>query len=241
MIMAYRNTYFGFGTGSWLITIMCLSACTGAQMEAARIQKVSTSTVASSKECVDDVSSKPEYAGLLKKLYVSTDTNASVPLPYLTNQSKPTKAEIADLYKFHGDIQECRKIALDGASAMHPLILAALVEYFSETDRLWADAASGKLTWGKFNEGRQIVLTQYRTKHTEARTRVAAQLQGEHQFEVEQRQRAAAAMQQWAYQQQQLNQQQQMINAMDRPQTMIHPPQTINCNYSGSTATCNSF
>src|SRR6516162_7477350 len=101
--MSYRNTYFGFGTGSLLITIMCLSACTGAQMEAARMQKVSSTTGPTNTACLQEVVSKPEFAGLSKKVYLNTDSRASYPLEYLTNQAKPTKAEIADLYKLHGE------------------------------------------------------------------------------------------------------------------------------------------
>ena len=198
------------------------------------MQKVSSTTGPTNTACLQEVVSKPEFAGLSKKVYLNTDSRASYPLEYLTNQAKPTKAEIADLYKLHGEIQECRKIALDGVSAMHPLYLATLVEYFSDGDRLWADAASGKLTWGKFNEARQALTTQYRAKLTEADARVRGELQEQHQFELEQRQRAAAAMQQWAYQQQQLYQQQQMVDAVNRPRM-------INCNYSGNTAQCSSF
>jgi hypothetical protein len=211
--------------------VVCLSACTGAQMQAARMQKTTVATVAEAKSCVDNVYAKPEYASLEKRLFLTSDPTAQIPLEYLTDKSKPTKPEIADLYKVHSDTQPCRKIALDGMAAVHPLIVATLVDSYSATDRLWVDAVSGKLTWGAINESRQTLINEYRGKLTEAGARIEAQLQNQHQFELEQRQRAAAAMQQWAYQQQQLYQNQQMINALNRPHT-------INCNYLENTAQC---
>ena len=238
--MAYRSTYRGFGRCLRLIGIMCVSACTGAPMEVARIQKSPAATAASSRSCVDKVISKPEFAGLLKKIYLSNESYTTVPSEYLRNESKPTNSEISDLYKLHGEMQECRKIALDGASAMHPLFLATVVEYYSESDRLWAQATSGKLTWGKFNEGRQAVTTQYQAKLADADTVVRGDLQGQDQFEREQRHRAAAAMQQWADQQQLLNQQQQFYQ-QQQVIAAANRPVVINCNYSGSTAQCNSF
>jgi hypothetical protein len=161
-------------------------------MQAARMQKATLATTAEAKSCADNVYATPEYVSLEKKLFLSTDPSAQVPLEYLTNQSKPTKAEIADLYKLHSDIQPCRKIALDGMSAVHPLIVATLVDSYSAGDRLWVDAASGKLTWGAFNGSMQVIKSEFRSKLTEAATRIGAQLQNQHQFELEQRQRAAA-------------------------------------------------
>jgi hypothetical protein len=46
-------------------------------------------------------------------------------------------------------------------------------------------------------------------------------LQNQHQFEVQQRQRAAEAFQQWSYQQQALANQQRAINAMNHPRNKL--------------------
>jgi hypothetical protein len=102
------------------------------------------------------------------------------------------------LYKLYDDTQACRKIALDGAVTVHPLIVATLVDYYSDVDRVWVDAAKGNLSWGKFNESRLSAYHQFQQKYAQVGTQVGAQLQSQHQFELEQRQRAAAAMQQWA-------------------------------------------
>ena len=209
----------------------CASGCTGAQIEATRISNGFKQTNDQILPCLAQVYSKPEYANLETKLYIGTEFQ--FPLHYLTDPSKPNKSEIADLYNLWDELQPCRKIALEGASTVHALLFGAVVNYYSELDRLWIDAVKGNLTWGNFNESRQSAVRQFSDKLIQADTQIKSQLQSQHQFELEQRQRAAVAMQQWIYQQQQIAAERQAIAAANRPRI-------INCNYYGSTATCNS-
>ena len=67
-----------------------------------------------------------------------------------------------------------------------------------------------------------------------AAQQIDGQLQNQHAHEVQQRQRAAAALQQWSYQQQVLANQRAAVNAMNAPKT-------INCQYVGNTAQCQQF
>ena len=101
-------------------------------------------------------------------------------------------------------------------------------------DKLWVEAVSGQLTWAQFNQGRRDLTTEAATKMARADSQINAGLQNQHAIEIEQRQRAAAAFQQWSYQQQVLQQQQQIINVINRPTT-------INCNYVGNNAQCASL
>ena len=98
-----------------------------------------------------------------------------------------------------------------------------MLEFFSDADKLYVEAVSGKLSWGQLNQAHHTLTTQYKARLTED-ARIAANVQDQHQFAIEQHQRAAAAMQQWAYQQ-------QLLNKMN--QTRM-----ITCNYIGNTATC---
>jgi hypothetical protein len=59
-------------------------------------------------------------------------------------------------------------------------------------------------------------------------------LQQSHNAEVQRRQAASVALQNWAYQQQVLQQNQQMINTMNQPRTM-------NCQYVGAMLNCSTF
>jgi hypothetical protein len=85
----------------------------------------------------------PEYKNIKTKLYFGLDNQP--PLQKLTDTSRPTKEEIKLLYRVYGDVQECRKILLDGAAKMHPLILLTFIESYAESDKLWAEATGGKL------------------------------------------------------------------------------------------------
>jgi hypothetical protein len=214
-------------------TVAFLLGCsTGAQREAARMQAVTAETVASGRACIQNVADKPEYAPIKSKTVLSPDPQ--FPLQMLNDKTSPNKQEISLLYRVYGDFQDCRKIVLDGVSRAHPLMLLTVVEGYADSDKLWAQATGGGLTWGQFNEGRKNTATQTQEKLIQANMQIGSQLQNQHQSEMEQRQRAAAAFQQWAAQQQQIALQQQAIDAANRSRT-------INCTYSGNTAQCNSF
>ena len=228
----------------WAAVAVCLSGCgTAVPVEPAQAHKAAppsaqpahaAQAATTSESCSTKPYSKRRYARLAKKMYLDPDLNRSMPVQYLTDESRPTQGEIADLYRLHGEVQACRKILLDGATKVHPLVLAALIESFAENDRVWAQAASGKLTWGQFNEARERLALQSTVKMTEIEGQIDARLQDRDEFEVQQRQRAAAAMQQWTWQQQQLYQHQRIADAASQPRT-------ISCNYSGNAANCTSI
>jgi hypothetical protein len=214
------------GVPSAFFVAALVSGCsTGAEMEARRIQQTAAQTEATGKACIESVAADPQYASLKNKTYLGTDNQ--FPLAILTDKTYPTRDQIALLYKLYGDLQECRKIALDGFAKMHPLYLLVMVETFSSGDHLWAQFADGRMTWGNFNQARRDITTQNQTKMAQAATQVDPQLQNQHQFELQQRQRAAEAFRQWAYQQQVLINQRHAIADAGRPRT-------INC--KGGTA-----
>ena len=191
-----------------ILLLVVLSACgTGAQQQAAQIQQTETQTGVGVRDCIEEVMAKPDYAHLKTKMFVSSDGTATPPLEYLSDNSHPTKSEIADIYKYYNDIRPCRKIALDGEVRVHPAIVNALATGYGATDKLAVEFVSGRMTWGNFNQQRASIIVQMRQQLREAHSMIESQLQNKHQFELAQRQRAIAAMQQWAYQQQVLENQ----------------------------------
>ncbi len=203
-------------------SLLFLPGCTGAQMENMRMQKVAENMKVTAAACLQKVTQNPEYAPLLSKTYFGTD--GQFPLQMLTDKNAPTKHEISLLYAVHGDIQVCRKEVLDGAANMHPLILLALIEGYTAGDKLTADATTGKLTWGQINEGRKQILMQTQAKLIQAGMQISSHLENQHELELEHRQRAVEAFQQWQYQQQVLANQQQLISAANQPRL-----NTIHC------------
>jgi hypothetical protein len=206
---------------------------TGAQREATRIQQESSSTADQGKACLAAASQKPEYAHLMTKTYYGNENPPNFPLRMLNDEARPTKQEIKSIYALYADVQNCRQLVLTGVSKAHPLLVLALTEGYSQSDRLWADFTKGKMTWGQFNTGRKTITEDTTTRLTQANMQIGSQLEQRHESEMEQRRQAAAAFSQWAAQQQAFALQQQAIDAANRPRI-------INCNYFGNSAQCAS-
>jgi hypothetical protein len=222
------------------ICLPVLGCITGAQKESMRTQKVAAEPTSLGLDCVQRVAENPDYSSIKTKLYFGADNQP--PLEMLTDKSHPTKEQIKLLYKIRDDVQRCRKILLEGPAKMHPVILLTLVNSFAESDKLWVEAAGGKLAWGMFNQRRKDISTQAQANLTQADMQIASQVQSRNenqsQLDLEQRQRATAAMEQWAHQQQMLANQQQAIFAESQPRITM-----ISCNYygTGNTASCSLF
>jgi hypothetical protein len=205
---------------------------TAAQHEQVRMQTEQNNSAVTQKECVDAVAANPMYAVIASKIHISS-TDQNFPLETLNDTALPTREEIKKIYLIYGDIQQCRQITLDAATKTHPLLVLSYVQMFSALDRLWADFARGKMSWGKFNEGRKAIYEENKARLVQVSMQISGQLQNQHQSEIEQRQRAAQAFSQWVVPQQALAIQQQAVDAANRPRI-------INCNYFGNTASCSS-
>jgi hypothetical protein len=99
------------------------------------------------KGCIEAIASKPEYVPLAGKLHLHP--NVPYPRTYLSNSSRPDKSEIELLNAMHGDLQECRTIALDDA-LLHPNARKVLVDSYVADYKIWTEVLAGQLTWGKF-------------------------------------------------------------------------------------------
>jgi hypothetical protein len=142
--------------------------------------------------------------------------------------------------KYYADMQPCRKITLEGAGRVHPAIVNALVNLFDASDTLAVEFVSARMTWGNYNQRRHSIAVQANQQINEAHTMIASQLQNQHQFEMEQRQRAIASLQQWAHQQQVLENQRLAIMAQGHAAAMASRPMTCNFNQMGpNSMTCN--
>jgi hypothetical protein len=134
--------------------------------------------------------SRPDYRELRTKLYFSLD-DTEMPSQYRTDPSFPTKKQIADLYKWHTDVQGCRKVFLDRIEKWLPFVIANYAELYAEIDGLFVEAVSGKLSWGRFNEARKAASDRNKIRLADD-ARASANAQDKQQFAAEQRERAAA-------------------------------------------------
>ena len=160
----------------------------GAQQEADHIQSVSAQYGSASQYCNQKIADNPDYAPLKAK--TSLDTPPQFTLQMLNDKTSPNKKEISLLYRVYGDRQQCRKIYLDGAAQMSPLLLNVLVENYSDGDKLWAQATAGRLTWGQFNQSRKDINTQGQQREIQVTAQINSQLQQQHQAELAQQQLA---------------------------------------------------
>lgn len=222
------------------VCLTVLGCITDAQKESTRIHRAVAEPITLGLDCVQRIAENPEYEGIKSKLYFGADNQPSPEM--LADKSHPTKEQIKLLYKIRDDVQRCRKILLEGPAKTHPVALLTLVNSFAESDKLWVEAAGGKLAWGTFNQRRKEITTQTEANLTQAETQIGSEVQSRNenqsQLDLEQRQRATAALEQWAHQQQILANQQQAIFAESQPRITI-----IKCSYygNGNTAACSLF
>jgi hypothetical protein len=220
-----------------LIAPLVFACATGAQRQAGYMAQTETDMIGQGRACLDEAYQRPEFAHLKTKLFLDP-TATSAPLEYLSDKMRPTKGDIADVYKLHAATQPCRKIYVEGAGRTHPAYVTIIVNSLADTDKLWVEFASGRMTWGDFNQRRADIARQLNQQISEARAMIASQLQNQHEFEMAQRQRAIASLQQWAYQQQVLEN--QRIAAMSAAASNTHIGNTMLCTYAGpGTVTCN--
>lgn len=122
--------------------------------------------------CVGAITANPQYESLRDKLYlgVGGDYHRS----YLRNTANPNESEIELLKAVHGDLQNCRKIAL--AETLQPNERQALTASHAADDKIWAEVLAGRLTWGKFNEGRRVIAMRQQAKLSVASRNPKAEL-----------------------------------------------------------------
>src|SRR5262245_9183403 len=78
------------------------------------------------------------------------------------------------LLLFFGADQECRRVLLEGAVRMHPLVVTIFIEWFAASDRVYAEAIFGRLTWGQFNQGLRKLGLQAQARLRQAHALIAA-------------------------------------------------------------------
>jgi hypothetical protein len=159
----------------FLIPMLLTRCATDTPTEADRRQLATLALSAENQECIGRIFAKADYDHLRINLFLSSDANESPPRDYLTDNSRPTKNEISQIKKLHADLQNCRKAVLNGAANVNPEYVAIMSEGYSTSDTLWAEFASGHMTWGKFNTRLQSIAKQQHQRLTEIGMAIASQ------------------------------------------------------------------
>jgi hypothetical protein len=150
-----------------LVWLLALSGCKTTEPAGdAPVRSLAAEGPRDFRGCVDAIAGDPQYEPLRDKLYLGT--GGEYHRSYLHNKAKPDDSDIELLKAVHGDVQNCRKIAL--AETLPPNERQALAEFHAADDKIWADVLAGRLTWGKFNESRRIIAMRQQAKLNVAST-----------------------------------------------------------------------
>jgi hypothetical protein len=212
--------------------LLALGGCaTAAQHEAAHMQQVSAEGKAAIDLCWMGIEGSPPQHALRDKM----GGNAAATLAMKANTQKATPEEAAQVLVLHQEyVMPCRKIELETAAKLSPVLAAIYASGYARSDANYANLVANKISWGEFLTERDAIAAQRRTELAAAAQSIDRHLQQAHNAEIQQRQAAAAAFSQWAYQQQVLQQNQQAINAANRPRM-------TNCQYVGTYLNCTTF
>ena len=159
------------------------------------------------RNCVSEVYNSPDAAVI--RSHTPLDPREAT-LAQLSDQSLPTRQEIAVVLTLHQRIQSCRKAILNGLQNTTPSVIPILAKEYAGADDDTIAFVQRKMSWGeRVKRARDRVLSLQEALQAEGR-RIVAGLEGSHEAELARRQAAANALAQWA-------QTQQVINAMNRP------------------------
>ena len=219
---------------------LLLLACGCATQAQRQYQSISTNIKTASEQiaaCAAAVYNSPEAASLRPHMPLQP---IDVTLEQMSDSSVATDQEIHAIFVTHPRVQECRKTYMAEISQSTPSLVPIYASFYNKTEDNLLALIQKKLAWGEFAKKQRDAATDSRTAIQVASQSIVAGLKQDHQAEIEQRQRAAEAVSQWA-------QTQQMINALNHPAPTFYavPPMTspssLNCmsNRTGNTVITN--
>jgi len=207
-----------------------VAACTAAQVETMRLRSVAIETLIEAQACAAEISSKPRYADLGTKTHLVA---GDIPPHKLADARLLTITDSRALLWYFSEVQDCRRVMLEGAVRMHPLVVTILIEWFAASDRIYAEAIFGRLTWGQFNQALREVGLQAQARLQQADALIAANAQNP-QFENEQRLIAIQAFDRW------INTQYVLVSRRRAIAPADGGLRSIRCNYVGPRLDCRS-
>ena len=210
-------------------TLLVAACATQAQKQAQIITSQLNYTNAEAEKCIAQIKKEDVY--LRVNQFAILDLNDPDAVIKMTIDRFATESEKNDLLQLHSLITGCRKQILENLAKVHPDFTALMAKKFAEADENLVYIMKNDMTLGEANEVTNKRLSDLQSEWNSVAKNIAQQLESANQSELLNRQRAAAAMQQWSYQQQLLLQNQQLINSVNRPIM-------TNCNYIGNSINC---
>lgn len=207
-----------------LLALLLTACATAAQMQYMNLETSMKATSSSMQACLDNVKFSSDYSPIRENI---PDDPVTPTMEQMNDTSKATATQAKALKTTFPQIQKCRQDFLQQLNSYAPSLSPALIESWQEGDKLKLALINRKITWGHYVlSNKDVVIAAMQKMDTEWRN-LATRFDQAHYAEIQQRQRAAAAMQQY-------NQNQQIINNMNRPRT-------TNCYGAYNSVNCTTY
>lgn len=220
---------------TFFLSCMIVAGCTStAQKKAKEINQQLTTVTRNGAQCMQNVNNSDVGQKLAEILIIRGPGKVKNKFQKVRISRKIRDNELDTLDMFMKKAGKCRKQILEGLSKAHPAFVKVMVDQYSRLDSITVDLAQKDITIGKANEEILQSYDSFQSELQKARQRVNNQLQELRENEMEKRQAAVQALQQWSYQQQKLQNQQKLMNE-------LRTPTYTDCQYVGSTLSCTSY
>lgn len=214
---------------SLLICFIVASCQTAAQKRAEGITAHLANLGNVFKACQEPVINNTKYSRVIGNLYMDFTTSPS--LDMLNNKDYPSNDDVAALYSIHEELQPCRNILIQGLGSIHPALVVFSAEHYARFDGNYLKLVNKEVTWGEANQWRLTHKQWMLAEMNKIENQIDTEIQNSHQFELQQRQAANAAWQQ--YSQQWLKQHSFVYGK--------RPPRTTTCQFVGHMLQCSEM
>jgi len=218
---------------AWLLVCVVVGGCaTAAEREIQRRENGLQQIEGRMRTCLERISNSAQFQQVKSRGVI---WNFKPTLAQLSDSAKPTPDDLRALFDLHEQfISPCRKLILEAAALFTAAQVAAVADWFAQTDAVYVKLAQGNLTWGQAVQALSDSERQMMARSAQIDAEMRRNLAQSHNAEIARRQQAAAALSNYVYQQQVLIQNQQMIDAANRPRV-------TNCQYVGAYLNCTTY
>jgi hypothetical protein len=216
-----------------LLFIFVTGCATQAEIRRNAIQKALDEGAAKNRACRDAMKSNPSVLYTFNNIMLENDASTNK-FTLLTSDQKIDKEMQQQFINYMNENSKCRILVIEIVSKIHSGLLIPVLESQRKIDTLFAELLSNQVTIGEFNRKLQENRSQFDREWSMTLSSINKELAENHNYEMQNRQRAALLMQNWSAQQQQLYQNQMLYNNLNRPRY-------TNCNVFGNTVNCSTY
>lgn len=222
-----------FARYALLAATLATGACsTAAQRQAATMDNGLVAARQQRDACYSQAMGDPIVGRVLN--YIVTGSDDPQKLVKMSDQRFTDDHARQDLIEAHKRVLPCRNIEKAQFGAVDPAYGQVLALTHDAQDSVLLALLNNQINVGQANQRLLEIDRASDGAWEEASASITQRLGNAHTAEMQQRQSAALAMQQFSYQQQQLANQQRLLNGLNRPTT-------TRCQAYGNTINCNSF